>query len=132
MRDQTGEVALVTSSSKDIGAGVAGDGARVVNHSRSAGDAAAIVARIATTGGEALAVKADIAEPGEIQPLVDSTLRRFGRLDILVNNAGASKPDTLDTITAESFDEHDARNVRGLPLTTQAAARVLPRVGVVF
>jgi 3-oxoacyl-[acyl-carrier protein] reductase len=54
-----------------------------------------------------------------------------GRLDILVNNAGVYKVDTLDTVSADSFDEHFHLNVRGLLLTTQAACRVLPAGGVV-
>ncbi len=39
--------------------------------------------------------------------------------------------DSLDTLTAESFDEHFNLNVRGLLLTTQAAARVMTAGGVV-
>ncbi len=131
-----GKVAIVTGSSKGIGAGIAerlaDDGASViVNYSRSAEAAAAVVGRVEAAGGTAFAVKADIARPADIQPLIDATVLRFGRLDILVNNAGVYKVDTLDTVTPESFDEHYALNVRGLLLTTQAAARVLPEGGVI-
>ena len=131
-----GKVAIVTGSSKGIGAGIAerlaADGAAViVNYSRSAEAAAIVVGRIEAAGGKAFAVKANIADPADIQPLIDATLRQFGRLDILVNNAGVYKVDTLDTITPDSFDEHYNLNVRGLLLTTQAAARVLPEGGVV-
>lgn len=55
----------------------------------------------------------------------------FGRLDILVNNAGIYQPDTLDTITPEGFDAHFHLNVRGLLLTTQAAARVMSAGAVI-
>lgn len=132
----TGKVALVTGSSKGIGAGIAlrlaADGARVVvNYSRSAEDAEVVVQKIAQAGGQAIAVKADISQPQQIQPLIDAAVRHFGRLDILVNNAGIYHPDTLDTVTADSFDAHFNLNVRGLLLTTQAAARVLPAGGVV-
>ena len=136
MTDLIGKVAIVTGASKDIGAGIAerlaADGASViVDYSRSAQDAAAVVDRITAAGGQAFAVRADISKPADIQPLIDATLRRFGRLDILVNNAGVYKMDTLDSITPESFDEHYHLNVRGLLLMTQAAARVLPKGGVV-
>lgn len=132
----TGKVAIVTGSSKGIGAGIAerlaADGAAVVvNYSRSAEDADVVVRRIAAAGGRAVAVKADIAQPAQIQPLVDAALAHFGRLDILVNNAGVYKVDSLESLSAESFDEHFALNVRGLLLATQAAARVLPAGGVV-
>lgn len=136
MVDITGKVAIVTGSSKGIGAGIAerlaADGAYVVvNYSRSAQAAAAVVDRVVMAGGKAFAVKADISKPDEIQALIDSTLEHFGRLDVLVNNAGVYKMDSLDSITPESFDEHYNLNVRGLLLTTQAAARVLPEGGVV-
>ena len=134
--DLNGKVAIVTGSSKGIGAGIAerlaSEGASVViNYSRSGDDAARVVDRIAARGGVAHAIKADISKPGEIQPFVDATIAHFGRLDVLVNNAGIYKVDTLDTLTAESFDEHYDLNVRGLLLMTQAAARVLPEGGVV-
>ncbi|AMM18472.1 short-chain dehydrogenase (plasmid) [Burkholderia sp. PAMC 28687] len=136
MSKLSGKVALVTGSSKGIGAGVAlrlaADGAAVVvNYSRSAEDAQIVVDKIVGAGGKAVAVKANIATPADIQPLIDAALHAFGRLDILVNNAGVYKIDSLDTLSAETFDEHFHLNVRGLLLTTQAAARVLPAGGVI-
>ncbi len=136
MTHLAGKVAIVTGSSKGIGAGIAErlarDGASVVvNYARSEKEAAAVVDRIAAAGGQAVAVQADISEPAQIQSLVDATLARFGRLDILVNNAGTYRLDSLDTITPESIAEHFDLNVRGLLLMTQAAARVLPSGGTV-
>ena len=124
------KVAIVTGSSKGIGAGIAvrlaADGAAlIVNYARSAEDAEVVVRRITSSGGRAVAVQADLALPGQAQKLVDVALAQFGRLDILVNNAGIYQPDTLDTLSAESFDAHFNLNVRGLLLMTQAAARVM-------
>jgi 3-oxoacyl-[acyl-carrier protein] reductase len=132
----SGKVALVTGSSKGIGAGIAerlaADGAQVVvNFSRSAEDAQRVVDRITSQGGTAFAVRADLSDPAQIAPLVDASVARFGRLDILVNNAGIYKMDSLDTLTAASFDEHFHLNVRGLLLTTQAAVRAMGAGGVV-
>jgi 3-oxoacyl-[acyl-carrier protein] reductase len=131
-----GKVAIVTGSSKGIGAGIAErlarDGASVVvNYARSDKEAAAVVARITAAGGKAVAVQADVSRPEQVQPLIDAALRHFGKLDILVNNAGVYQLDSLDTITAESIAGHFDLNVRGLVLMTQAAARVLPAGGVV-
>jgi len=136
MQNLSNKVAIVTGASKGIGAGIAerlaADGAAVVvNYAHSAADAEAVVQRIVQAGGKAFAFQADIGKPAQIQPLIDAAVQKFGRLDILVNNAGIYKLDSLATLTAESFDEHFNINVRGLLLTTQAAARVLPAGGVV-
>jgi 3-oxoacyl-[acyl-carrier protein] reductase len=136
MGQLAGKVAIVTGSSKGIGAGIAerlaAEGAKIiVNYSRSEEDAERVVARIVAAGGEALAHKADISQPSEIGGLIDSAVRSYGRLDILVNNAGIYKPDSLEPLSAESFDEHFNLNVRGLLLTTQAAARVMQAGSVI-
>ena len=132
----SGKVAIVTGASKGIGAGIAvrlaADGAQVVvNYSRNAEDADAVVQKIVAIGGRAIAVRADLAQPAQIQPLIDAAMNAYGRLDILVNNASVYKSDTLDTVTPESFDEHFHLNVRGLLLTTQAAARVMADGGTI-
>lgn len=136
MSHLAGKVAIVTGASKGIGAGIAerlaADGAKVIiNYSRSIEDANSVVERIVDAGGEAMAFKADISRPTEIGPLIDAAVQAFGRLDILVNNAGVYKSDSLDDLTAESFDEHFNLNVRGLLLTTQAAARVMKAGSVI-
>jgi 3-oxoacyl-[acyl-carrier protein] reductase len=137
MGQLAGKVAIVTGSSKGIGAGIAerlaAEGVKViVNYSRSAEDADSVIARIVAAGGEAVAHKADISKPSEISGLIDSAVRAFGRLDILVNNAGIYKADSLEALSAESFDEHFNLNVRGLLLTTQAAARVMQAGSVII
>lgn len=136
MSSLAGKVAIVTGSSKGIGAGIAerlaADGASIiVNYATSAADADTVVRRITAAGGRAVAAQADLSQPSQIQPLIDAALTHFGRLDILVNNAGIYRVDSLDSVTADSIDAHFALNVRGLLLTTQAAARVLPAGGVV-
>lgn len=132
----SGKVAIVTGSSKGIGAGIAerlaADGALVVvNYSRNADDAQVVVDRITSQGGTAFAVKADLSDPAQSPALVEAAVARFGRVDILVNNAGIYQLDSLDTLTADSFDAHFHLNVRGLLLTTQAAARVMGPGGVI-
>lgn len=136
MQTLTDKVAIVTGSSQGIGAAIAvrlaADGAAVVvNYSRNADAAALVVDRIREGGGRAVALRADLSRPQEIRPLIDAALDNFGKLDILVNNAGIYKPDTLDSLSTESFDQHFNLNVRGLLLTTQAAARELKEGGVI-
>ncbi|CAH2785190.1 MAG: Oxidoreductase, short-chain dehydrogenase/reductase family [uncultured Paraburkholderia sp.] len=129
MSKLAGKVAIVTGASKGIGAGIA---ARVVvNYARTRQDADRVMAQIRESGGEALAVQADIAVRDGHAALVDAALETYGQLDILVNNAGVYQVDSLEAMTADSIDLHFDLNVRGLLLMTQAAARALPEGGVI-
>src|SRR5476649_2086521 len=87
-------VCIVTGSDSAIM--LAGRGARVVvNYSKSEDAARATLnaceAAGAQVGGEALLVKADVAEDADCRLLAQSALDRWGRIDALVNNAGATK-----------------------------------------
>ena len=123
-----GKVALVTGSSRGIGAAIAvrlgSDGARVVvNYARSPDAAAAVVRKIEAAGGKAKAVKADLSDPAQVGPLFEEAAKAFGRLDILVNNAGVADPAPLDQIDAAHIDRLFNLNVRGLLLACREAAR---------
>ena len=122
------KVALVTGASRGIGAAIAArlaaDGAKVVvNYARSEAAANDVVDAITKRGGDAIAVKGDIADLDQLAGLVDAALKRYGRLDILVNNAACSERRTLDEIDRDHFARHFTLNVRGLLFLTQAAAR---------
>jgi 3-oxoacyl-[acyl-carrier protein] reductase len=89
-----GRVALVTGSGRGLGAGVAlalgRAGARVVVNYRSDARAAeALVRSIQRAGGEAVAVRADVADWHQAGDLVERTLTAFGSVDVLVNSVGA-------------------------------------------
>jgi 3-oxoacyl-[acyl-carrier protein] reductase len=91
-----GKVAIITGSSRSIGAAVAkrlaGDGANVViNYISNAEAAEEVVAAVnAKSDGfaRAVAVKADMSSTAGITTLVDESVKAFGRIDILVLNAG--------------------------------------------
>jgi 3-oxoacyl-[acyl-carrier protein] reductase len=123
-----GKVAVVTGASKGIGAEIArhlaADGAAVVvNYSSSKEGADKVVADITRQGGQAIAVKANLSNPGDVERLFAETKKRFDRLDILVNNAGIYEFSPLEGITPEHFHKQFNLNVLGLVLATQQAAR---------
>jgi 3-oxoacyl-[acyl-carrier protein] reductase len=138
MASLQGKVAVITGSSKGIGAAIAErlatDGASVVvNYSRSAAPAEALVKRIKSNGGKALAVQADVSKSSEIAKLFSETTAAFGHLDILVNNAGVYKFVPLQSIDEEHFDRHFNLNVKSLLLVTKAAVPLFgPEGGVVI
>jgi 3-oxoacyl-[acyl-carrier protein] reductase len=126
--DLGGRVALVTSSSRGIGRGIAlmlGEaGARVVvtwAADRAAGEAT--VAAIEAKGGEAMLAHCDVTDSAEVDSVIGEAVARWGGIDILVSNAGVgtAKPitETSDAEFARVFD----LNVRGFLATARA---VLP------
>jgi NAD(P)-dependent dehydrogenase (short-subunit alcohol dehydrogenase family) len=123
-------VALVTGASRGIGRAIALELARlghavVVNYARNAAAADEVVRQISDSGGEALAVQADVAQSDDRQRLVAATLERFGRLDLLVNNAGIASPGRLDLLEAseQSWDQVLDTNLKGPFFLAQLAAR---------
>jgi NAD(P)-dependent dehydrogenase (short-subunit alcohol dehydrogenase family) len=100
----SGKSALITGGSRGIGAAtvrrLASDGAAVAfTYAVSDAKAAALVAEIQADGGQALAIKADSADPKALQRAVAETASRFGRLEILVNNVGHSTSSALRILT---------------------------------
>lgn len=126
MKKLENKVAIVTGASKGIGASIAkhlaAEGAAVVvNYSSSKEGADAVVAEIASKGGKAIAVQANVARKTEIDRLFAETKTAFGRLDVLVNNAGVYEFAPLEAITEDHFHKLFNVNVLGLLLTTQKA-----------
>jgi 3-oxoacyl-[acyl-carrier protein] reductase len=126
MKNLQGKVALVTGASKGIGAGIARElaarGASVaVNYSGSKTAAEKLVAEIKASGGKAIAVQANVADPDSIGPLVAKTVKELGPISILVNNAGVYDFGPIEAVTPDHFHKQFNINVLGLLLTTQAA-----------
>ena len=135
-RQLTGKVALVTGGSRGIGAAtakaLAAEGADVViSYAASADKAAVVVRELQAQGARALAVQADQAEPAQVEALVDTAIREFGRLDILVNNAGVFTPGALTDATASTAElaRQHAVNIGGVIAAIRRAAPVIGENG---
>jgi 3-oxoacyl-[acyl-carrier protein] reductase len=127
MSDLKGKVAIVTGASKGIGAAIAeklaaNGAAVVVNYSRSASEAEALVKRIRNGGSRAIAVQADLSRPAEAEKLFKRALEEFGRVDVLVNNAGTYEFLPLSGIQEEHYNRMFDLNVKGLLFASQQAA----------
>jgi 3-oxoacyl-[acyl-carrier protein] reductase len=125
---------LVTGSARGIGAACARRfaqaGAQVVVHYLHNAEAAEDVANsIRMMGGKAVVIQADLAQPTQIQQLVDTAIGAFGCLHILVNNAGICQIDSLTTIQPDHFYHQFAVNVGSVLFTTQATVRSLSKTG---
>jgi 3-oxoacyl-[acyl-carrier protein] reductase len=122
------KVALVTGGSRGIGAAIAkrlaADGASVaITYAKDANAASAVVKAIEGSGGKALAIKADAADPKAINTAIEKTVATLGRLDVLVNNAGTAIPKPFEQTTLEEIDHMIDLNFRGILVTTQAALK---------
>jgi 3-oxoacyl-[acyl-carrier protein] reductase len=132
--DLQDKVAVVTGGGRGIGAAIAGRlaaaGAEVVlTYREDATAALGVVQKIVADGGRALARRADSAEPGAVEEVVELAVERFGRLDVLVNNAAEFVVAPLDELDAAAFDRTVATNVRAPFLAARAAARHLGHGG---
>ena len=129
-----GRVAIVTGSSRGIGAAIAKrlatDGFTViVNYAGRAADADKVVQEIEAAGGRALAVQADVSHPAEVAAMFGQAETLYGGVDVLVNNAGimqlAPLADTDDALLERTI----AVNLKGTFNTLRAAAKRLRQGG---
>lgn len=130
MNTSSKKVAIVTGSSRGIGAAIAErlahDGfAVVVNYSGNAAPAHALVDKITQQGGSALAVQADVSDSAAVRQLFKTTLDTFGGVDVLVNNAGIMALAPLGDTDDATFDRLLAINVKGTFNTLREATKHL-------
>jgi len=122
------KVAIVTGGSSGIGAAIAlalaEAGATVTINYRSNPDGAnEVKQQIEAAGGRALTVQGDVGTLADLQNMVDTTVRAFGRLDIMVNNAGMETRTSVLDSTEDDFDKVINVNLKGAFFGTQIAAR---------
>jgi NAD(P)-dependent dehydrogenase (short-subunit alcohol dehydrogenase family) len=126
------DVALVTGGGVRIGRAIvdrlASDGYAVAVHSRACSvEAREAVDRIVASGGRAVAVDGDLADPSALGTILPRVRDRLGPVTLLVNNASAFERDDVDTLDERLWDLHLDVNLRAPVFLTRDMARLLPR-----
>ncbi|MFK0023074.1 SDR family oxidoreductase [Streptomyces sp. NPDC090798] len=130
-------VAVVTGGSRGIGREaaerLAADGyAVVVNYAGNEAEADKTVAAITEAGGEAIAVRADVADETEVAALFDATESAFGGVDVVVHAAGVMVLAPLVDLDLDVLDRMTRTNIRGTFVVDQQAARRLRAGGALI
>jgi len=120
--------AIVTGASRGIGRSIAkrlaADGfAVVVNYAGNTAEAEKVVNEIKATGGNAIAIQADIAEPAQVARLFAQTKEAFGEIDVVVNNAGVLSMAAIEKGDVDAFDKIIRTNLRGTFVVFSEAAK---------
>jgi 3-oxoacyl-[acyl-carrier protein] reductase len=132
-----GRGAIVTGGGTGLGRAIslklaAGGANLAIVYSRSRQEAEQTAAECAEQGVKAVAIQADVAEPNQIEAMVEAAHAALGRLDILVNDAGFTifvPLSDLDGYSLEEWDRVMHVNVRAHWLTARAAAPYLRQHG---
>ena len=128
--DLTGQRVLITGASGGVGGGIAeafaDAGARVAVHYRGSAEAAfELVERLRERGSEAVAVRADLGEPGAAEALIQDVTRALGGIDGLVNNAGVQPVQTLEDTSRADWDAVLSTNLGAVFELSRAAAAAM-------
>ncbi|MCX4575710.1 SDR family oxidoreductase [Streptomyces sp. NBC_01571] len=140
MSERTGtspRVAIVTGGSRGIGREtaerLAADGyAVVVDYAGNEAEADKAVAAITDAGGEALALRADVADETAMAALFDAVEARFGGVDVVVHAAGVMTLAPLADLDLDALDRMHRTNIRGTFVVGQQAVRRLRAGGALI
>jgi 3-oxoacyl-[acyl-carrier protein] reductase len=119
------KVAIVTGASQGIGRdtalALAEAGAKVIVAARNEGKLASLVTEITAAGGEAFALKLDVADAEQVKAGFRQIIDKFGRLDILVNNAAVTRDGLAMRMKKDDWDAVIQTNLTGAHLCIQQA-----------
>ncbi len=132
--DLKGKVAIVTGGNSGIGAAIvwklAQEGANVVidfvSHPESANE---LEKKILALGDQAIGVHADVSQIQDLQLLIDTAVKKFGRIDILVNNAGIETRTSILDTTETQYQKVLDINLKSAFFGTQIAAQQMIKQG---
>ncbi|MBI4228528.1 MAG: SDR family oxidoreductase [Deltaproteobacteria bacterium] len=128
-------VIIVTGGARRIGRAIclilAERGAKIViNYNRSENEAHELLTIInGINDGSAIAVKADVSNPEEVQNMIESTIDHFQAIDILVNNAAIFFKTKLFAISESDWDLFMNTNLKGPFLCSQKVGKIMSEKG---
>lgn len=130
MPELDGKVALVTGASKGIGRAIAlrfaEAGADIALAARGPDDLERTAQEVEKLGRRALPVPTDVSDPGQVEALVEKTLKDLGTIDLLVNNAGAAPfRAPVDQVREEGFEKYFKVTFTSAFYCTKAVAPIL-------
>jgi NAD(P)-dependent dehydrogenase (short-subunit alcohol dehydrogenase family) len=130
--DLTGQVAIVTGTSRGLGQylarALAKSGADLVLTSRERGSLLDFESEIKALGRRTVALELDVRDQRSIESMVAQAVEVFGRMDILVNNAGCNVRKPALDVTWDDWNLILDTNLRGSFFVAQAVARhMVPR-----
>jgi 3-oxoacyl-[acyl-carrier protein] reductase len=132
-RRLNGRVVLITGGARGIGRTTAQlfaqEGAKVAICDVDEAAGLETVKAIEQQGGEALFVKADVAQMPEVERMVEQIKGRWGRIDVLLNNAGILRDATLLKLTEADFNAVIDVNLKGVFHCTKAVAPLMVEQG---
>lgn len=107
IRKLSGTTAVITGATSGIGRETAREfaktGAKVVLAGRRQERLVELAGEIEASGGQALAVRTDVADQAQVEALIEKSVERFGRVDVLVNNAGVAIASGFEAMPLEDF-----------------------------
>ncbi|MFM7612610.1 MAG: 3-oxoacyl-ACP reductase family protein, partial [Synechococcales cyanobacterium] len=124
------KVAVVTGASRGIGRAIAlalaAEGANVVvNYANSSDAADEVITEIQSFGGQAIGIRADVSQSDQVDTLVNSTMKQWGRIDVLVNNAGITRDTLLLRMKLEDWQAVINLNLTGVFLCSRAVSKIM-------
>lgn len=112
------KVVVITGASSGLGEAtarhLAARGASVVLGARRADQLEKIAADIRAAGGKAEVLATDVTKKEQVQALIDTAVRVFGRVDVLINNAGLMSIAPLNEVKVDEWDRMIDINVKGV------------------